>query len=287
MKKKAFLTAILLITFFTFLNPVPGRCSGIPNVDIARFLQNLARYLYELKQYAEILDTHATKAAHLLTAIQMFDQKMREYQNYLSELEALKDQISREDWWAINEAIKRNLRRLQSLRKKYLDSADTQAANAEKDVDEMLGNYETVPMKEEEVSENMSALGIESDELKKSAAQDRENYLLRKERMMDVADLEQRSKNRIEKTIPAHKHVLNKLKDKSSLATKQAIAAQGVTEMEQTEDLIEIENQILLNTESMEETAASQDAEMRQAEFERLKNFEPAKSYGSDRYGKF
>jgi hypothetical protein len=167
-----------------------------------------------------------------------------------------------------------------------LDSADTQAANAEKDVDEMLGNYETVPMKEEEVSENMSALGIESDELKKSAAQDRENYLLRKERMMDVADLEQRSKNRIEKTIPAHKHVLNKLKDKSSLATKQAIAAQGVTEMEQTEDLIEIENQILLNTESMEETAASQDAEMRQAEFERLKNFESAKSYGSDRYDK-
>jgi P-type conjugative transfer protein TrbJ len=285
MKKKAFLTAILLITFFTFLNPVPGRCSGIPNVDIARFLQNLARYLYELKQYAEILDTHATKAAHLLTAIQMFDQKMREYQNYLSELEALKDQISREDWWAINEAIKRNLRRLQSLRKKYLDSADTQAANAEKDVDEMLGNYETVPMKEEEVSENMSALGIESDELKKSAARDRENYLLKKERMMDAADFEQESRSRREIIDTHQKIVKDRLGSKSTLATDQAIAAQGWTRLNQREALIRTKIRILQNLKTRREMISSQDDEMRRDEFERLKNFEPAKPYGSDRFG--
>jgi hypothetical protein len=282
MRKAALIAAILI----ALLNTTPGQATGIPTVDIANIMQNLARYLNELKEYAEILEMHAVEVAHYYETYKTYQQKLLEYQNYLSELEALKDQIDRKDWWAINEAIKRNLRRGQSLRKKYLDSADTQAANAEKNVDEMLGNYETVPMKEKEVSENMATLGIESDQLEKSAAQDWENYLLRKERMMDVADLEQRSKNRIEKTIPAHKHVLNKLKDKSSLATKQAIAAQGLTEMEQTEDLIEIENQILLNMESMEETAASQNAEMRQAEFERLKNFEPAKSYGSDRYGK-
>jgi hypothetical protein len=282
MKKKAFLTAILLITF---LNPVPGRCSGIPNVDIARFLQNLARYLYELKQYAEILDTHATKAAHLLTAIQMFDQKMREYQNYLSELEALKDQISREDWWAINEAIKRNLRRLQSLRKKYLDSADTRTANAERDVDEMLGNYETVPMEKEEVSKNMSALGIESDQLEKSAARDRENYLLKKERVMDVADFEQESRSRRE-IIDTHRRIVkDKLDGKSTLATDQAIAAQGWTRMNQREALIRTKIRILQNLKTRREMSSSQDNEMRRAEFERLKNFEPAKSYGSDRFG--
>jgi hypothetical protein len=266
-----------------FAGPAIG--GGIPTIDVANLTQQLLQYMTQLQGYQEMINQTTTQTNQYRQMIRDYQQVLREYQSYLNQLRGLRRIIDAGDWQRLMVVIEQYHGR--AKRSYAVNTMDPESTTYEEDLDAMLSQYGHVPRQPSEVEADARALGVWSEDYARKVREDYEAYELMKDRLRMTSDNARKSKERIEQVLPKHAEALSNLGDESDLATMQHIAAQDLTIMNQMEALIQTQNQVLLNMDNERAERAAQSAKYRDAELQRLRDRQPNKLLGRDRWGYF
>ena len=283
-KTAAVILGVLIFAATLGFQPNTVKAGGIPVIDAANLTEQLRQYLHQLQEFQEMIGQTTMMTEQYLQMVRDYEQVLREYNHFLNQIKGIRQMISDQDWW-------RMMRLIDSYYGDEIRSAiatmDPEDSTYEEKVDDALGNYGHVPRDPDEVKADAEAIGIWSDQYAGEVNEDYRNYGLYKDRMRMVSDNAKRSQERLNKEIPLHIKNMSNLGDESDLATMQQIAAENITIMKQIEALIQIQNQLLMNTESITAMEAARRAKAREAEIRRLKNRKPTELLGRDKWGYF
>ncbi|SON51502.1 hypothetical protein [Vibrio tapetis] len=101
MRKKMLVLALTL----NLVTPV-GHSGGFPVIDVANITQMMTQYSTQLKEYSQLLKQTGLDTNQLLTAVEQYEQTLREYQVFLNQVESLKNKIDRRDYLGIERDIR-------------------------------------------------------------------------------------------------------------------------------------------------------------------------------------
>ncbi len=263
-----------------------AQATGIPTVDIAAIVQSLTSYITDLQQFAELISQTGIETQQLASALQQYEQTLREYQHYVNQIRSLQSIISAEDWRGLMTIIVGSPYG-EELLGKIPELSMTDPEYKDK-VRETLQEYGPVPQKTEDVITDYEVLGVNASDLAHIEAY---NNALNKEFDQQIAQLNMTSRNnggilaREGKWEKASEHILS-LGEESDLATAQLGLSQDVLAGWQREAAMRQQNQMLLIYESPSTALANRRAGMVEEELERLKkvhansnNFKAGKSH--------
>ncbi|GAB6909746.1 hypothetical protein JCM12296A_55940 [Desulfosarcina cetonica] len=271
---------VILILLIMLSVAPPAKAGGIPTFDIANTIAMALDYITQIMKYQEQISQTSSEAAQYAQMLKDYMQTLKEYQNYLNQLESLKNKISSGDWKFLLKTLSSYVgaAELWSLIELNPDSA-----TFEDYMDAVLGIYGYVPKDLSEVEAAAKELGIWTDQYEEKANQIWNQYELFKDKYRINAQVNEESRERINKVIPQHAQILDALGDESDLATLQAMAYQNQTIMKQLESLIQVQNAVLYNMESQQATRAAQSARWMEKERERLASRETYQASGKTR----
>jgi hypothetical protein len=158
---------------------------------------------------------------------------------------------------------------------------DPEDSDYEEKLDEALGDFGYVPRRPEEVEADASTVGIWTDQLHKRVNRNWNYYERLRERMNNVT-YNERNNTSLNEKILVHQDIADELGDEDDLATQQAKVRQGITIMEQNNEIHKTLNQILYYLQEERAKEASIRAEEIDKEIERHKNREPSQGLGRD-----
>lgn len=274
--------AVALMTVGTVSNN--AKCGGIPVFDGSNLINQLKDYLQQMQQYSAVIDSNTLLGNQLSQAVQEYQQVLKEYQHYLARMKSVRHIIDNQDW-----------ARMMRLIKSYYGASkisgviknNPSSPGYEKNLNDSLKVYGHVPEDPNNVETESKALGIWTKDYQEQVNRDYQIYDLHKDRFRKASKNRKTSEDRVNGVLAKHTKILNQLGDEDDVATLQAIAAQNITMMNQTEHLIEVNNQILIHMESKQAQAAADSAMWRKKERDRLKNRQKTQLLGRDRWGKF
>lgn len=280
MSKKGIRKALILCAAFMMFasSPRDSEASGFPTVDIAALIQRITSYVTQLQQYASQLTSNQTEIGQLMQLYADYEQTLREYDHYLSQLRGLERFIDPESWAVLLEASGAYYGRTDFA---LVPDIDARSENYERDVAALLNRFTTVPLATEELEDRLNRAGVSADVRlsddgsRISAAFSRQIDLYRQ-----VSQNERDAKVRDE-DVRQTATLLRGIGDESDLATLQLLATQLQVALDQNQAAIRVLNQQLLNTELPSATRAADKAAMIDREISRLERVidHPASSF--------
>jgi hypothetical protein len=271
MKMKAL---VLCVSLVLFCGSNGALSSGIPVIDAANIMDNLMQYILMIQEYTELISQTDIEAEQLLQLIEQYTQTLREYQQYLHQIKALRHYMSEKDWLQLLKEIDQYYRYYGKGDMSTIPEMDRQSSTYEGDLDAVLGQYGYTPRDPKEVESEASALGIRSGKMMTDANREWATQQKFKDQMRMVTENEkQREENK--KKINVLNMATKNLDDASDLATLHLMALQSQVLLNQVNDLLITQNQQMLLMESQEQLRAARKAEARDRELRRLKEREP------------
>lgn len=277
--KKSMLKAFLVF-FLLAAVAHQSNAGGIPTMDLIGMTQRILAYAQEIQKYEEMISQTSKMTDQYVQLVRTYQQKLREYNHYLNQLKSLKNRIDNKDWLSIMRFIRLH-GFIGRTKLAQVQAMDPDNSAYDDKMDEALGDFGYVPRRPEQVEADAATVGVWTNQLNKSVNRNWNNYERLKERMTAVT-YNERNNDSFSEKISAHQEIADALGDEDDLATQQAKVRQGITIMEQNNEIHKTLNQILSNLQEDRAKEASIRAEEIDEEIDRLKNRVPSQGLGRD-----